>query len=400
MAQNIHELGFSSVSRIRLGVSLSDIEDNKLSADAINSSKTLPSRYYTDPGIFRREIESFYFNGWVCAGRTETIPHAGDYFLREIAQESIIIVREGGGQVNAFYNVCRHRGTRLCEASEGKFSGRIMCPYHGWTYGFDGKLLGAPQMDDSSFSRGDYPLHEVATGIWDGHIFLHLGSHRAPLLEQLGELPRKFASWGMQDLLLHKRILYEVKANWKLLVLNYNECLHCPVLHPALNRLTDYLGSHNEAPSPAYIGGAMGFRGGAETMSLDGSRRRDYLPGLSEQERKQVYYYVLYPNLLLSLHPDYMMVHTLWPRAVDHTQIVCEWYFHPAEMAKPDFFAEDAVEFWDRTNREDWHIVELSQAGIQSRAYTPGPYSRREELLQAFDEAVLERERRATNAKA
>ena len=127
-------------------------------------------------------------------------------------------------------------------------------------------------------------------------------------------------------------------------------------------------------------------------MSRDGKRRRDYLPGLSESERKKVCYYVVYPNLLLSLHPDYMMVHTLWPRTVDRTEIICQWYFDPTELAKPDFVADDAIEFWDITNREDWHIVELSQAGIQSRAYTPGPYSRREELLYAFDQVVIQRD--------
>ena len=152
------------------------------------------------------------------------------------------------------------------------------------------------------------------------------------------------------------------------------------------------MGSDNEAPQPTYIGGSMGFRGAAETMSMDGKRRRDYLPGLSESERDKVCYYVVYPNLLLSLHPDYMMIHTLWPRAVDRTEIVCEWYFHPAELAKPDFVADDAIEFWDLTNREDWRIVELSQAGIQSRAYTPGPYSGREELLAAFDQVVIQRD--------
>jgi glycine betaine catabolism A len=138
----------------------------------------------------------------------------------------------------------------------------------------------------------------------------------------------------------------------------------------------------------------MGFRGGAETMSVDGKRRRDCLPGLSEEERRKVHYYAIYPNLLLSLHPDYMMLHTLWPKAVDRTEIICEWHFHPSELAKPDFFADDAIEFWDATNREDWRISELAQAGIQSRVYTPGPYSLGEELLHAFDEAVLQRERR------
>ena len=244
-------------------------------------------------------------------------------------------------------------------------------------------------MDPADFSRHDYPLHSVHCDIWDGHIFLNLSQPTESLAHQLSGLPEKFASWRMQDLRLHKRIAYDVAANWKLITLNYNECLHCPVLHPALNRLTDYLGAANEPAHPSYVGGSMGFRGDAETMSIDGKRRRNYLPGLDEEERKKVCYYTIYPNFLLSLHPDYMMTHTLWPKAVDKTQIVCEWHFHPDEMAKPNFEANDAIDFWDITNREDWGIVELSQSGIQSRAYTPGPYSRREDLLHQLDQNFL-----------
>jgi len=359
------------------------------------SFRTLPARYYTDPEVFREEIESFYFGSWICAGREAAIPNAGDYFLREIAGESLIVVRDGAGGVRAHYNVCRHRGTRMCTSPEGNLE-RIQCPYHGWTYGLDGRLLGAPHMDGADFSREDYPLHSVETALWDGHLFLHLGRDAESLSRQLGDLPEKFAPWRMQELRLFRRIEYEVKANWKLLVLNYNECLHCPFVHPVLNRLTDYAGADNEPPAPTYIGGAMGFRGGAQTMTADGKRRRDHLPGLSEEERRKVLYYAIYPNLLLSLHPDYMMVHTLWPQAVDRTKIVCEWHFHPTELAKPGFFADDAIEFWDATNREDWRISELAQAGIQSRVYSPGPYSAREGLLHAFDDVVLQHDLRRT----
>ena len=186
---------------------------------------------------------------------------------------------------------------------------------------------------------------------------------------------------------------YDVRANWKLIVTNYNECLHCPVLHPALSRVSDYLSGENDTPQPTYIGGSMEFRGEAGTMSLDGQLRRNYLPGLDDGQRKQVLYYALYPNLLLSLHPDYVMAHTLWPQAVDRTRVVCEWYFHPEEMGRAGFSADDAVEFWDVTNREDWRISELSQLGIGSRAYVPGPYSPQEGLPKAFDRMVLERER-------
>ena len=129
-------------------------------------------------------------------------------------------------------------------------------------------------------------------------------------------------------------------------------------------------------------------------MSVDGQLRREYLPGLTETQRKQVLYYTVYPNLFLSLHPDYVMSHRLWPQSVDRTQIVCEWHFHPAEMAKPDFKADDVVEFWDATNREDWGISELSQKGVSSRAYVPGPYSAMEGLPRAFDRMILASERK------
>jgi Rieske 2Fe-2S family protein len=350
--------------------------------------KTLPARYYTDPEIFRGELESFFCRTWICAGRSEQVASAGDFFLREVAGESIVITRDAGGGLRAFYNVCRHRGTRICREREGSFPGRIQCPYHGWTYGLDGRLLGAPHMEES-LQRDEYPLHAVRVEEWAGHVFLNLDPQAQPLAAQLADLPQKFAPWRMQDLRVHKRIAYEVAANWKLIVTNYNECLHCPVLHPLLNRLTDYLGADNQAPTPNYVGGSMGFRDGAETMSIDGIRRREYLPGLNAEQRSMVCYYAIYPNLLLSLHPDYMMTHTLWPKAVDRTEVVCEWHFHPREIEKSGFQADDAIEFWDQTNREDWRISELSQLGIRSRAYTPGPYSKREELLHAFDRMII-----------
>jgi len=359
-------------------------------------AKTLAARYYTDPEIFHRELETIFCQMWVCVGRSEQVAHHGDFFVCDVAGENIIVTRDGD-VVRGFYNVCRHRGTRVCREAQGQFVGPIRCPYHGWSYGLDGELLGAPHMDERTFDRSQYPLYSVRTDEWDGHIFLTLASDAQPLAVQLADLPQKFAPWGMRHLRRYKRIVYEVNANWKLLILNYNECLHCPLLHPALNRITDYLSGDNDPPQPTYIGGSMEFRGGAQTMSIDGQRQRAYLPGLNETQRKQVFYYAIYPNLFLSLHPDYVMTHMLWPQAVDRTQVVCEWHFHPSEMAKPGFKGDDAVEFWDVTNREDWGISELAQKGISSRAYLPGPYSPREGLPSAFDRWILEQERRASS---
>jgi Rieske 2Fe-2S family protein len=355
--------------------------------------RTLPRRFYADPEFYRAELDRFYFARWICAGRVDQIPNAGDYFVRTVGDDSVIITRDRSGAVHALFNVCRHRGTRICEQPEGHFVERIQCPYHAWTYDLSGRLMAAPHMP-ADFCRDDYPLHRADCEVWDGHVFVCLASAlpgkpaAGPLRAQLGELPERFTNWGMADLRLGRRIVYDVKANWKLIVLNFNECLHCPTLHPALNRLHHYLGAENVAPTANYCGGSMGFRDGVETMSVDGKRRRDVLPGLDDAQRAMVAYYSIYPNFLVSLHPDYVMTHTLWPRAHDRTEIVCEWHFHPNELAKPDRQIDDAVEFWDVTNREDWWIAEQSQAGINSRVYEPGPYSEREELLWSFDEIV------------
>jgi Rieske 2Fe-2S family protein len=350
---------------------------------------TLPQEYYTDPAIFQAELERFFFKGWVCVGRAPEIPAPGDYFLREIAGESFIVVRGSDAKVRAFFNVCRHRGTRICTAPEGRFSASIQCGYHGWTYALDGKLIGAPHMEQSGFCAENFPLHEIPAEVWDGHIFINPDANASALTASLGALRDKFSAWQAAELRMARRLTYEVKCNWKLLVINYNECLHCPILHPLLHRMTHYLSGENDPPAPTYIGGSMDFREGVHTMSVQGKSSRAYLPHLKGEDRERVHYYTVYPNLFLSLHPDYVMTHTLWPQAVDRTQVVCELHFHPDEMKKPDFDPSDAVAFWDTTNREDWHICELSQLGIQSRAYQPGPYSPRESLSCAFDEMIV-----------
>jgi Rieske 2Fe-2S family protein len=354
-------------------------------------AQTLPARYYTDASYFAREIDGLFRSMWVCAGRVEEIDRPGGYVLRELAGDSIIVTRSAAGRVHAFYNVCRHRGTKLCTEASGAFAGSIQCPYHAWTYALDGRLIGAPHMDEvPHFRKEDYPLHGVQAEVWDGHIFLNLSRTPQSLASQLGPLPAKFQSWQMDSLRLGRRIVYDVKANWKLIIQNYNECLHCPNLHPALNKLSHYLSGENEPLTATYMGGRMDLRPGVDTLSMDGTCPRQLLPSLSAEDKRRVYYYAIFPNMLLSLHPDYMMVHTLWPMAPDRTINVCEWHFHPTELASPSFDASDAVEFWDLTNRQDWHVCELSQAGISSRAYTPGPYSNREDLLYAFDRFIVE----------
>lgn len=353
---------------------------------------TLPSSYYTDPAHFRRELQRFFGELWVCAARVEDLAAPGSYVLREIAGESLILTRDRTGAFRGFYNVCRHRGTALCTEAKGTFADRIQCPYHAWTYGLDGRLLSAPHMEGApGFRRDDIALAPIHVDVWEGHVFVSLADAPSPLREQIGALAGKFRPWGMYELRRAYRQTYDVKANWKLVISNYSECLHCPVIHPGLQKLSHYMTGDNEPPTPTWLGGRMELRPEVGTMSRDGRLRRAALPGLSADEQRHVYYYALLPNLLLSLHPDYVMTHLLWPRAADRTEIWCEWHFHPREFDRPGFDPADAIDFWDDTNREDWRVSELSQRGISSRAYQPGFFSPREGLLWEFDRIVRER---------
>ena len=138
-------------------------------------ARTLPGRYYTAPEVFAAEQVRIFQHNWICVGRDAALAAPGDYFLVEIAGESIIILRDQSGERRGYYNVCRHRGTRLCEAPRGRLSETIQCPYHAWTYALDGRLIGAPHMHEvEGFDKKAYPLHAVPLAQWEGFLFANL----------------------------------------------------------------------------------------------------------------------------------------------------------------------------------------------------------------------------------
>ncbi|NJN97493.1 MAG: aromatic ring-hydroxylating dioxygenase subunit alpha [Anaerolineales bacterium] len=351
---------------------------------------TLPRQYYTSDQIFREETQRIFYERWVCVGRMEQIPNPGDYFVQQVGLESLIIVRTRNDGIRAHYNVCRHRGARLCGSkAQGHFREAMQCPYHAWTYSLDGKLIGAPHMNEvPDFKKEDYPLHSAQVHTWEGFIFVNLAAKPQPFDPLFAELSDKFAAWQISKLRSAHRIEYDVQANWKLLAENYSECYHCPLVHPALSKLSHYESGENDFVKGVFLGGYMELTHGS--MTLDGAICVTPLSTVSGEDLNRVYYYLLFPNLLLSLHPDYVMFHTVWPQSPDRTLIVCEWLFDPAVMAQPDFDPAPAVEFWDMTNREDWHVCEITQEGVGSRVYTPGPaYVGQEDLIAAFDHEVL-----------
>jgi glycine betaine catabolism A len=365
-------------------------------------TKTLPQQYFVSDEVFRQEQEQIFSKQWLLVGHQSQVANAGDYFLVSVppssdyaaARESLIVIRDKSGVIHGFYNVCRHRGTRLKEDACGHASA-IQCPYHAWTYGLDGRLIGAPHMDEvPGFDKADYSLRAVRLALWEGFIFVNLDENAMPLEEWFAPLNGKFSHWNMSILRPAKRIEYDVRANWKLMFENYSECYHCPGVHPMLAKVSPYDSAQNDLSEGPFLGGFMKInRGAGLTMSgkacalpVGGIMRGD---GEEAEDDGLVFYYSIFPNMLLSLHPEYVMVHQLWPKSPERTLIVCDWFFHPDAFNRPDFKPDDAIEFWDMTNKQDWHVCELSQQGIASRAYEPGPYSSRESIPAEWDRYYL-----------
>ena len=348
-------------------------------------ARTLPARLYTSPEVLRLEQEGLFSKMWLCVGREADIPNAGDYFTHQIGGESVIVIRAADGAVRAFHNVCRHRGARLLDTACGKGLSRVVCPYHAWTYRLDGTLAQVPRMDEA-FTKESFGLVPVRLGSWAGFIFLNLDDAAEPLETYLADLP-DLTRFRMQDLRLGKRIEYEIAANWKLICENYSECYHCPGVHPQLFRISDHIARHERVQEigTCFNGGPMMLREGYETMSMSGKRTVPIIGGLKPEDHRFVYYYVIYPNLLLSPHPDYVLTHTAWPLAPDRTKIICEFLFTQEALARPGFDPGDMVEFWDVTNRQDWGLCERVQHGAQSRGYRPGPYQPSEDCVHTFD---------------
>src|ERR1700736_7042520 len=350
------------------------------------SAKSLPKKYFVSPETFAEEQKKIFSKHWLLVGHQSQIAKAGDYFVAEAAGESLIVTRDQRSTIHGFYNVCRHRGTRLKEDACGHASA-IQCPYHAWTYGLDGRLIGAPHMDDvPGFDKADYSLHAVNLGLWEGFIFVNLADKPTPLEEWFVPLAGKFSHWNMSILRSAKRIEYDVHANWKLMFENYSECYHCPGVHPMLSKVSPYDSAENDLAEGPFLGGFMKINKG-KSLTMSGDACAAFVGEIGNLQ--QVFYYSIFPNMLLSLHPEYVMVHQLWPQSPERTLIVCDWFFHPDAFTRKDFKPEDAIEFWDVTNKQDWHVCELSQQGIASRAYEPGPYSPRENIPAAWDRYYL-----------
>ncbi len=344
--------------------------------------RTLHRDAYLSPDFWRREVEAIFCRQWVCAGRAEEVPHPGDYLRLELAGESLLLVRNRSGELKAFFNVCRHRGCQLVPEGQtrpqgepvacGHFRGGIRCPYHSWNYTLEGDLKAAPFLDHED--TAGLSLYPVGVAQWGGFVFLHLEPSSAePLEKQLGAVPQRLQRYPLEELRIGRRLIYPVAANWKVICENYNECYHCAGVHPELCRVV-----------PAFKAGGgsdldwergVPHREGAWTFTHSGTTNRAPFAGLNEDELIRHKGELLYPNFMVSLSADHVAAFTLWAQGPEHTTVVCDFLFHPDEMARPDFDPSDAVEFWDLVNGQDWRICEAVQRGMNSRVFERGYYA-------------------------
>ncbi len=347
----------------------------------------LAARFYASESVFALERERLFHAQWFCVGRAELIPARGDCLHVHVAGESVLILRQKDDSLRAFYNVCRHRGSRLvrtpplpdpgqpaatCSTS---MSAGVVCPYHAWTYNLDGSLRAAPYVQfNEACPKEGFSLVPVHLDTWGGFIFVNLSTSPAqPLHEQLAVPVRKLQRYPLAELRRGAQLIYDVRANWKVIMENYNECYHCGPVHPELCALVPAFRERGGAGLEWDDG--IPHRAGAWTFTLSGTSDRAPFPGLSDTEKTHHKGEVAYPNLLLSAAAEHIAAFTLWPMAPARTRIACEFLFHPDEIAKAHFNPVDVVDFWDVVNKQDWQICESVQDGMTSRGFRGGFYA-------------------------
>jgi Rieske 2Fe-2S family protein len=342
----------------------------------------LPAAAYTSDEVFAWEQRHFFAGTWVCLGRVESLcPADATQRAVTVGDVRVLIAWDVSGALAAFANTCRHRGHELLGAGETSTHKAVVCPYHAWSYRLDGSLIVAPGFEDvTSFEPALHGLVRLPLETWHGWVFVNGLASGASFAEHVGGLGALVAPYAPERLVLGASHEYVVTANWKVVTENYHECYHCPLIHPELCEVSPPASGENFDLPGAWVGGSMDLREGAETMSLDGRSGGRNIDGV---DPRQVLYLGLFPNLLISAHPDYVMTHRMTPLAPGRTHVECAWYFLPDESgAAPD--PTYAVDFWDRTNRQDWAACESVQRGLASPHFRPGPLAPNEDAVHQF----------------
>jgi Rieske 2Fe-2S family protein len=338
---------------------------------------TLAGQYYTDPAIFALEQSRIFGSRWLAAARVSELDRPGRFKTVDVGGESVVIVRGRDGGLRAFFNVCRHRGARLCTSPDGEAPRSLQCPYHAWTYGFDGKLIAAPNLTKMpDVDRTEYGLVPVRLREWLGYAWICLADDppsfeetvQGAVTARLGD-PAAIDSWELDELQVGRRIVYDVKANWKLIVENFMECYHCATIHPELTEVLPEFAQGYAAQY--YVGHGAEFGPEVEGFTVDGGAGFDRLGGVDADHDRRYYAITITPQVFVNLVPDHVIFHRMYPMAADRTIVECDWLYSK-EVVAAEKDVSRSVELFHRVNQQDFDACERCQPGMSSRIYARG----------------------------
>jgi choline monooxygenase len=329
---------------------------------------TLPSRLYTDVTVFAEEKAKIFSRTWQVVGHASQVANPGQYFTAELQGEPLLFVRGSDRQLRGFYNVCRHRAG---PPAEGCGSRKLFrCGYHGWTYGLDGALISATEIEGmEGFRPEDFALTAVRTEEWFNLVFVNLDGEAKSLRESLGELPAQVQKFPFAEMKLFERRIYDMKCNWKTYVDNYLEGYHLPSVHPGLNRELDY-NAYVVEPYAQHV---------CQFSPICGAQPGDSSPRRYQDRRDDLTadYFWIFPNWMLNCYPDTLSLNIVLPVEAERSQAIFEWYLlekdHSAAAARA------SVEFSDQIQIEDVAICEVVQKNLRSRSYSRGRFSVKQE---------------------
>lgn len=344
--------------------------------------RTLPGSWYTSADIFAAEQEHVFEAMWFCAVRSADLPTPGAFRRVDVGRESVLVVRGRDGQLRAFLNVCRHRGAQICTEESGTVTRNLRCPYHAWTYGLDGKLVAAPNLSSLSDAQGapldrtEWGLTPVAMREWAGYAWLCVSDDPpsfeedviGAVTERLGEA-EAIDRYDIASLELGRREVYDVAANWKLIVENFMECYHCATIHP---ELTEVLPEFADGLAAQYfVGHGAEFGADVEGFTVDGSAGFDALPTLTEDQDRRYYAITVKPTVFVNLVPDHVILHRMFPVSADRTIVECDWLY-TGDVVASGTDVSRSVELFHRVNLQDFDACERTQPAMSSRAYRDG----------------------------
>ena len=354
-----------------------------------DARQTLPATYYYSPEQYAVEQEHLWYEQWVYVGRSQTVGEPGQFRTVDVAGQNVLVTRNAEGTLRAFYNVCSHRGAVLCDEPEGSTKAVFQCPYHAWCYDLDGALVATPRVDSDEVDRSALGLKPVHVDEWQGFVFVNLSlSTPLPLREALDahyDSPIRFEKHQMDHLVTIRTTESVVAANWKVIIENYNECLHCPIVHPELVEVVPVYKKGDTGDRSRHDGGVAITTGGT-SYSDDPRARKAVLPGMNDETAHLIYGSQVFPNMFLDIAGSNIVATRLVPEGPTQTRIVTEYLFIPEDVATDDFDPEPVVRFCEMVAGQDYEVCERVQRGLTSRGFAHGVYPARDEYVHQFDE--------------